>query len=289
MSASIDDARVFAPRAPNLGRWPALLARAGTAALRQAPALLLRSAGALVLPALVLALWWLAADRRWVPEQLLAPPALVLDTLIDLWRSGDLVEHLGYSASRVGWGLLVGGGGGLVLGFGMGLWPTLRAYLYPTFNVAAQFPVLGWIPLLIIFAGIDEALKITAISIAVLVPVTLNTLHGIAQIPVAWVEVSRVFRFTPAQAILRVVLPAAAPSLFTGLRQAVMQAWLSLVFVELLASSEGIGYLIVWGRQLAQPDLILAGMAVIATVGVGIDLLLRLAESRLQGWRRRAF
>jgi sulfonate transport system permease protein len=145
------------------------------------------------------------------------------------------------------------------------------------------------VPLLIIFAGIDEALKISAISIAVVVPVTINTLKGIANIPRPLLEVSRVYRFSPLQVLWRVVLPAAAPSLFTGLRQAVMQAWLSLVFVELLASSEGIGYLIVWGRQLSQPDLVVAGMVVIGAVGVLLDLALRWLESRLQGWRRSAF
>ena len=177
----------------------------------------------------------------------------------------------------------------MLLGFAMGLSRTLRAYLYPSFNVLAQFPVLGWVPLLIIFAGIDEALKISAISIAVVVPVTINTLKGIANIPRPLLEVSRVYRFSPLQVLRRVVLPAAAPSLFTGLRQAVMQAWLSLVFVELLASSEGIGYLIVWGRQLSQPDLVVAGMVVIGAVGVLLDLALRGLESRLQGWRRSAF
>jgi len=171
----------------------------------------------------------------------------------------------------------------------MGLSRTLRTYLYPSFNVAAQFPVLGWVPLLIIFAGIDEGLKISAISIAVVVPVTINTLKGIANIPPHLLEVSRVYRFSLAQVLWRVVLPAAAPSLFTGLRQAVMQAWLALVFVELLASSEGIGYLIVWGRQLSQPDLVVAGMVVIGAVGVLLDLALRWLESRVQRWRRAAF
>jgi sulfonate transport system permease protein len=85
------------------------------------------------------------------------------------------------------------------------------------------------------------------------------------------------------------VLPSAAPSLFNGLRQGVMQAWLSLVFVELLVSSEGIGYLMVWGRQLAQIDLVIVAMLVIGAVGIALELVLRWIESRLQGWRRAAF
>lgn len=291
MSASTDDSGVFPVRVQTAlsGTRPPLSLNAALAAARIAARQAGHLASGLILPALVLALWWVATARRWVPEQLLPAPTLVWQTLVELWTSGDLQTHLGFSASRVAWSLAIGGGVGLFLGFGMGMSRTLRTYLYPSFNVVAQFPVLGWIPLLIIFAGIDEALKITAISIAVVVPVTVNALKGIANIPRPLLEVSRVYCFSLPQVMWRVVLPAAMPSLFTGLRQAVMQAWLSLVFVELLASSEGIGYLIVWGRQLLQPDLVMAGMVVIGTVGVLLDIALRALESRLQGWRQHAF
>ncbi len=245
----------------------------------------MQAAAGFVVPILVVTVWSVAVERRWVPEQLLPPPALVLQTLRELWASGELRSHLAYSASRVAWSLLAGGSVGLLLGIGMGLSRTLRAYLKPSFDVVAQFPVLGWVPLLIIFAGIDEALKVSAISIAVAVPVALGALEGVAQTPRTLVEVARVHGFDAGQVLRLVVLPSAAPSLITGWRQAVMQAWLTLVFVELLASSEGIGYLIVWGRQLAQPDLVIAGMAVIGGVGVSIDLALRACEQRLQRWR----
>jgi len=243
----------------------------------------------LVLPALLYLLWLAAVQHRWLPEQILPAPDLVWQSAGELWESGELQGHLLVSARRVAWSLLIGGGVGLVLGLAMGLSRSLRAYLFPTFDVASQFPVLGWIPLLIIFAGIDEALKISAISIAVIVPVAVNTLRGIENIPAAMFEVCRVYGFTQLQVVRRLVLPAAAPSLFNGLRQAVMQAWLTLVFVELLASSEGIGYLMVWGRQLAQLDLVIVAMFVIGIVGVALDLLLRALESRVAGWRRTAF
>jgi sulfonate transport system permease protein len=266
-------------------------ARAGRTgqALATAARFLLRTVLGLLLPAALFALWQLAVKRQWLPEQILPGPDLVWMSFKDLWDSGELLGHLAISAKRVGWSLLLGGGVGLVLGFGMGLSRTVRAYLLPTFDVVSQFPVLGWIPILMIFVGIDEALKICAISIAVVVPVAVNAQKGIANIPRAWFEVARVYGFTGWQVVRRVVLPAAAPSLFTGIRQAVMQAWLTLVFVELLASSEGIGYLMVWGRQLAQLDLVVVGMVMIGLVGVVLDLLLRALEARLQRWRISAF
>jgi sulfonate transport system permease protein len=282
MSVVSTDRRVFRRAAPQAGAqpWqllPALLPR------------LWRAGAALLLPAALFSLWQLAVNRQWLPEQILPAPALVWQSLLELWQSGELQSHLLVSATRVGWSLLIGTAAGLLLGFGMGLSRTVNAYVLPTFNVVSQFPVLGWIPILIIFVGIDEALKIAAISIAVVVPVAVNAQKGIANIPRAWFEVGRVYGFSRAQVVRRVVLPAAAPSLFNGLRQAVMQAWLTLVFVELLASSEGIGYLMVWGRQLAQLDLVVVGMLVIGVIGVALDLLLRAIEARLQRWRVAAY
>lgn len=250
---------------------------------------LLIAATGLLLPALLFVLWWTAAHRQWIPEQILPAPALVWQSLVELWESGELRSHLEISASRVAWSLLIGGGAGLLLGLSMGLSKTVKAYLFPTFDVVSQFPVLGWIPLLIIFVGIDEPLKISAISLAVVVPVAVNTLHGIANVPRTLFEVASVYRLRLPQVIFRVVLPAAGPSLFTALRQGVMQAWLTLVFVELLASSEGIGYLMVWGRQLMQMDLVVVGMVVIGAVGVAIELLLRSVEAHLSRWRPSAY
>ena len=260
--------------------------RAALAAARHA--LLVAAAGAL-LPALLFALWWTAAHRHWIPEQILPSPALVAQSLQELWASGELQSHLEISAARVAWSLAIGGSAGLLLGLAMGLSRTVKAYLYPTFDVVSQFPVLGWIPLLIIFVGIDEPLKVSAIALAVVVPVAVNTLQGVANVPRALFEVASVYRLRLPQVVWRVVLPSAGPSLFTALRQGVMQAWLTLVFVELLASSEGIGYLMVWGRQLMQMDLVVVGMVVIGVVGVAIELLLRAIEARLGRWRVGAY
>ncbi len=246
-------------------------------------------AAGLLLPAALFTLWWIAADRRSMPEQILPAPQLVWQSIVELWQDGTLTTNLEISAARVGWSLAIGGSIGFLLGLGMGLSKTLRAYLFPTFDVISQFPVLGWIPILIIFVGIDEPLKISAISLAVVVPVAVNTLHGIANVPRSLFEVASVYRLRLPQVIFRVVLPAAGPSLFTALRQGVMQAWLTLVFVELLASSEGIGYLMVWGRQLMQMDLVVVGMVVIGAVGVAIELVLRAVELRLNRWRPSAY
>ncbi len=289
MSASTDDPQIFpAAIAHRINTDTGIQQALQKVTLQVGRGLFSALLGA-ILPTLLFALWWTATERHWIAEQILPPPAFVWDSLKDVLQTGELLQHVIFSAKRVAWSLLIGGGAGLVLGFGMGLSRSFRAYVFPTFDVLAQLPVLGWIPLLIIFVGIEEPLKVTAVSIAVVVPVALSTLNGIANIPKALLEVGRVYRFRPSQVITRIVLPAAAPALFTGLRQGVMQAWLSVIFVELLSSSEGLGFLMAYSRSLSQIDMVIVAMLAIGVVGILIELVLRLIESRLQGWRRSAF
>ncbi|WP_349571351.1 ABC transporter permease [Azotobacter salinestris] len=246
-------------------------------------------AATLLLPALLLVVWQIAVERHWVSAQILPPPSRVLETFGELWASGDLWFQLSTSLQRVLIGSLIGGALGLLLGLAMGLSRQAEAYLLPLFQALSQVPVLGWIPLLMMLVGIDEALKYLVIAKAVLVPLTLNTFSGIRSIPPSYLEVARVYRLGLLLRLRRVILPAALPSIFTGVRFALTKGWIALVTVELLASSEGIGYLMVDGRQMFQLDLVIVAMLVIGLVGLVLDQGLALIETRLQRWQRQAF
>ena len=237
-------------------------------------------------PLAVLALWWLAAQNEWIAPQVLPSPEAVAATLAESARSGELWAHLQVSLLRVLGGFGVGLAGGLLLGVAMGLSPTVKDYLYPTFKAFSQVPVLGWLPLLMLLVGIDEALKIILISKAALVPIALNTYKGIQGVPTRYIEVGRVLRFSRWQMLSRVVFPAALAPIWNGVRYGLTHAWQALVVVELLASSEGLGYMIVFGRQLFQLDVVLAAVVVVGAVGVLLDKLLALVEQRLLGWRK---
>lgn len=235
-----------------------------------------------LLPALLFALWSIGSARGWIAPQILPPPERVFDSLEDLATSGDLVRHTLISLQRV----LVGFAAGTLLGFAtgvaLGLSRTLEAYVLPSFNAIVQIPVLGWLPFLLLLVGVGEPLKYLLIAHAALVPVTLSTLQGFRQTPPALDEVARVFGYTRRQRIVHVVLPAAIPTLATGVRLAFTKSWLALVVVELVASSEGLGYLIVYGRQLFQLDLVMAAVIVVGAVGLLINRLLDALEARLR-------
>ena len=191
------------------------------------------------------------------------------------------MRHTLISLQRV----LVGFAAGTLLGFAtgvaLGLSRTLEAYVLPSFNALAQIPVLGWLPFLLLLVGVGEPLSLL-IAHAALVPVTLSTLQGFRQTPPALDEVASVFGYTRRQRIVHVVLPAAIPTLATGVRLAFTKSWLALVVVELVASSEGFGYLIVYGRQLFQLDLVMAAVIVVGAVGLLINRLLDALEARLR-------
>ena len=239
---------------------------------------------AAALPVLLLALWHLTAQRQWVSSLILPPPSEVWRTFRELLSDGTIAGNLGISAMRVAKGFAAGGMLGLGLGTALGLSASCRAYLQPTFISLTQVNILGWIPLLILVFGIDEPLKLAAIAWATFLPVTFNTMQGIAGIAPKWFELARVYQVRPRDVICKVALPAALPSLFTGIRSGLGAAWMSLVLVELVASSEGIGFMVVWGRQLFQLDLVFVAIIVIGVVGLALDGLLRAVEWRLRRW-----
>ncbi|MCC8395886.1 ABC transporter permease [Paraburkholderia sp. MMS20-SJTR3] len=242
-----------------------------------------------LLPAALFALWSIGCERGWIAQQILPPPRLVFDTLYELARSGDLAHHTLISLQRVLLGFAAGTLAGVLIGAALGLSRSFEAYVLPGFNALVQIPVLGWLPFLLLLVGVGEPLKYLLIAHAALVPVTLGTMQGFRQTPAALDEVARGFGYSRWQRIAYVVLPAAVPTLATGVRLAFTKSWLALVVVELVASSEGLGYLIVYGRQLFQLDLVMAAVVIVGAIGFAINRLLDALEARLRRGQPSAF
>jgi sulfonate transport system permease protein len=280
-------AKKLAPveRLPN---FPARAPRHVAAAKRLSPAWQIRAVNLVLpwlLPLALLGLWYVGTERGWLSEQVLPPPAYVYQTLTDLFSTGDLWLNASASLQRVVVGFLIGSGLGVTLGLAMGLSKTVEDYLLPTFNALVQIPVLGWMPFALLLFGIGEPLKYVLIAHAALVPVTLCTLQAFHQVPKRLLEVGQAYGFSQRQIVTDIVLPSAVAPIFTGLRLGFTKAWLSLVVVELLASSEGLGYLIAYGRQLFQLDLVMAAVVVVGTVGLLIDRAFEIIERRLNKGR----
>lgn len=237
-----------------------------------------------IFPIILLWLWHVSVEKNWVNPLLLPAPDLVWTALKDLYSSGELWSNLKVSLSRIAYGFSAGISLALLLGLSMGLSKTVEAYLWPIFKVINLVPVVGWIPLLILLVGIDEALKIILIAKSALVPMTINVFKGVSNIPQSLTEVADVYQLGTWSKFKNLVLPGAFISFIGGLRLSLASAWGALVAVELLASSEGIGYLMVYGRQIFQLDVVLATVIVIGLVGFAFDVVISLIQKRFSAW-----
>jgi sulfonate transport system permease protein len=240
----------------------------------------------LLVPVLLAGAWALAARLELVSPQLLVPPEVLLETFWSMLESGELRDHMQTSLLRVAAGFAVGATAGFVLGAWMGLSPRVRPYLKPAFDAARQVPLVGWLPLLVLWLGIDEAFKIVFISVGAFVPMAVKTLEGIEGVPAAYREVGRVLGCGRLKVLRRVILPAALPAILTGLRLSLSEAWMLVIAAELVASTEGIGYVMTFARTLFQTDVVLVGILAIAATGFLMDRAFVLAQARLLRWRR---
>ncbi|MBK4987618.1 ABC transporter permease [Pseudomonas sp. S37] len=241
-----------------------------------------RLSGAYV-PLLIFALWWIAARDHLMSAQILPSPGGVWLTALELGR-GEIWQNIAVSLLRLGLGLLAGISFGALLGACLGASSRLQNLVLPTFSALAQIPTLAWIPLFMVFFGIGELLKLMVLIKAVVVPITLHTLVGVRDAQPGLREAAAVLRLPKLMLIRRLIIPAAMPSFMAGVRLALSAGWSSLLAVELLASSEGIGYLMVWARQLFMLDIVFVCIAVIGLIGVVLDLLIGWVDQKTVHW-----
>ncbi|MEV4131634.1 ABC transporter permease [Dactylosporangium sp. NPDC049742] len=218
------------------------------------------------------------------PDKLPAPSA-VLETGWRLALEGTLGDYLLDSVQRAVLGLLIGGLLGLALGTLAGLVRLGDDLVDPTVQMARMLPHLGLVPLLIIWVGIGESLKVTLVALGAFFPIYLNTYSGIRNIDERLVEAARTCGLSGLERVWHVVVPGALPSLFLGVRLAFAAGWLSLVVGEQVNGQGGLGFMMMEAREFSQTDVVVLGLVTYALLGLVSDLLLRLGERRLLAWR----
>ncbi|MBD1587412.1 ABC transporter permease subunit [Pseudomonas typographi] len=242
-----------------------------------------RSALPWIVPLCVLALWWVASHRHWMSPQSLPTPELVWSSLLEL-AAGELWSNLWISLQRLLRGLLAGIAAGALLGAWLGASRRAERMVLPTLSALAQIPTLAWIPLFMVCFGIGEALKMAVLIKAVVMPVLMHTLVGVRDAQPRLREAATVLRLPFGLRLRRLILPAALPSFMAGVRLALSAGWASLLAVELLASSEGLGYLMVWARQLFMLDIVFVCIVLIGLLGVALDRGIGWLDRRLVFW-----
>lgn len=232
----------------------------------------------------ILGLWWAASRFGWANAFLLPPPSKVLNTLVELGQSGALARHTLISLQRVGIGYTLAVMAAVLLAISFSRSAILRGLLDPVLEFMRQIPPLALVPLLMLWLGIGEAQKVGIIVLACFFPIFLGIRGGIAQVDRKLIEVGKVCGLSQGEILWRIVLPSSLPSIVIGLRIGLGYSWRALVGAELIASSAGLGYLIVDAENLARTDIVLAGILVIGVIGLLADQLLKWAIARKAPW-----
>ena len=242
--------------------------------------------GRLVGPFALLAAWALLSLTHVLDTRLIPAPWSVARTAAGLIANGTLQTNLAASLTRAGLGLVFGVLAGTALAALAGLSVLGDALIDGPVQIKRAIPSLGMIPLMILWFGIGETMKIIVIALAVLVPVYINTHAALSGIDKRYVELAETLRLNRWTFIRRIIIPGALPGFFTGLRLAVTAAWIGLVVVEQINAESGLGYMMVQADQYGQTGVIFVGLAVYGLFGWLADSLVRALERRTLGWRR---
>jgi sulfonate transport system permease protein len=239
----------------------------------------------LIIPVLIVISMETVARLELTANQLFVPPKVIFETLVDLLKSGDLLRNLAISILRISTGFLVGSVAGLLFGAAMGISRTFEDYVGPLFHGLRQIPVLAWIPLLMLWIGIGEQFKICFIAVTAFYPMALNASEGVKGVSTSYLEVGHIFEFSRLKQFRTIILPAALPAIFTGLRLSLSISWMAVVGAELVAASEGIGFMMYTGRQQFQLDTVMVCLIAIAMAGYAMSLVLERIEEYSLRWR----
>jgi sulfonate transport system permease protein len=236
-----------------------------------------------VVPILAITVWWLASSQGWSSSGLLVSPQKVAATAWEQVASAQFWRAISSSLARDLSGFCIGTSLGLVLGCLLGFSRLFEKLVGPSFNTFKQISLFAWIPLISVWFGLGDVAKVVFLSLAALVPVVVNTCDGLRSVSPALLEVAKVYGFTRWQTIIGVMLPAALPSIFTGVYLALVYSWLATIGAEyLLVSGSGIGNTLIDGSEHFMMDLVLFGMIVIGLVGWALNVLARCLERRMQ-------
>ena len=240
-----------------------------------------------VLPLAFVALWFVATQNHWVNTKLIVPPQGVVSTGWLELQKASFYDGLAQSLFRDLSGFVVGALAGVALGTLIGVSRLADKLIGPTFHTLRQISLFAWLPLLSAVLGTGDVAKVIFIAFSTFYPVVLGTLEGVKGVSQAHGEVARVYRFTPWQTLSRLVWPSAAPQILGGVRLGLIYAWLATIGAEFLLVNDGngIGNIVFKGRSAFNVELILFGLLVIGTVGLGFNRLATWAESRLLHWR----
>lgn len=241
--------------------------------------------------ATMLFVWWLVTTLGWVKPLFVPAPQAVLAKFVQIWNEGftntSFLEHTLTSTLRVFGAFVLACLIGLPLGLAMGMSPTIRGIFDPPIEFYRPIPPLAYLPLMIIWFGIDETSKVLLIFLSMFAPIVLGARSGVKSAAIEQIHAAYSFGATRWQVMRHVILPSAMPEILTAMRVGIGFGWTTLVAAEMVAATKGLGYMVLSASQFLQTSVVIMGIFVIAAIAITFDLVMRFLERRLVPWKGR--
>ncbi len=239
----------------------------------------------------VLLIWELSVRLGWVTTRFFCSPSEIFMQFVSKLQNkapdgATLLSHIISSMKISLLGFLMAVIIGTPLGLLMGWYKPVDKFVRPVFNLVRPIPAVGWIPLMIVLLGIGLTPKVFIVSLSAFVAIVLNSYAGIKLTNQAMINVSKTCGASNFTIFRRVGIPSAMPMVFTGWKVGLGLSWSTLVAAEMLASNNGLGYMILAGRQFMRVDLIMVGMITIGVIGLILFTLLSKVENFVLKWRQ---
>jgi len=237
----------------------------------------------------IFALWWLASHLRWVPPLFLPTPEAVFARLYES-ATGQLTDaplatHFGWSMFRVFSAFLLACLTAIPVGIGMGVSRVMRGIFDPPIEFYRPLPPLAYLPLIVIWFGIDELSKILLIYLACFAPMAMSAQAGVRSVSQEQIHAALSMGASRWQVIRHVVIPAAMPEILTSMRIAIGFGWTTLVAAEMVAATHGLGQMVLNASNFLRTDIVIMGIIVIGAVAYLFDLLMRYIERVVVPWK----
>lgn len=238
----------------------------------------------LILPLGIILIWAYITNTRDIPAAILPKISAVGNAFVNHIKNGRLLGDLSVSIVRVLKGYFIAVLVGIVLGTLMGFSARINTFFATVIHMIRQIPMMAWIPLIIMWCGIGETSKVVIIVMGAFFPILLNTMNGITDTSLKYVEAAELFGLSRFEIILKVYIPSALPQIFTGLKLGLGTSWMAVVAAEMLASSSGVGFRMTDARSLMQPEIVMVYMITIGVVGVFMNKIISVISVFMTPW-----
>src|SRR6476660_2721846 len=235
------------------------------------------------------ALWWIASHYRWLPPLFLPTPETVFTRLYESatgqLTDAPLAEHFGWSMFRVFTAFFAACVTAIPAGIAMGVSRIARGIFDPPIEFYRPLPPLAYLPLIVIWFGIEETAKIVLIFLACFAPLAMAARAGVRSVMIEQINAAYSMGASRWQVIWHVIIPAALPEIMTGMRIAIGFGWTTLVAAEMVAATVGLGQMVLNASNFLRTDVVIMGIVVIGVVAYLFDLLMRWVEHKAVPWK----